>query len=303
MSCGPDLRFGELTESRAEVALAWSDAAWFQEVVATLHGPHCKFARTLPVEFSFDATTTSDGPFVTRTVVTEPCYWTAELPFLYNLEVAWKTARDARCRFSAKIGLRRWASRGQSFYTNGQRTVLRGAIAQALDIEMLEAGRAVDAALLVSPPDVEAWRFADEHGVPLVTDLRGESGGIRSVLAGLSWRPAAVLAIVDEHQLTPKSIQNLPTHLALTLGLEHGGHSYPNVDLWRKKAALPDWASAVAVDLDSNERPAPWLAHCGKPVIAIRRGGAYADLHQARAACDRLQAELAPEFDLAGYFV
>jgi hypothetical protein len=30
---------------------------------------------------------------------------------------------------------------------------------------------------------------------------------------------------------------------------------------------------------------------------------AYADFDEARAACDRLQAELAPEFDLAGYFV
>jgi hypothetical protein len=38
-------------------------------------------------------------------------------------------------------------------------------------------------------------------------------------------------------------------------------------------------------------------------VIAIREGGTYADLQTARLACDHLQAALAPEFDLAGYFV
>jgi hypothetical protein len=61
-------------------------------------------------------------------------------------------------------------------------------------------------------------------------------------------------------------------------------------------------ADVVAVELAAEERPPSWMASLGKPVIAIRRGGAYANLHEARAACDRLQAELAPEFDLAGYF-
>src|SRR5690606_31600450 len=67
MSCSPDLKFGELNESRAEVALAWSDADGVREVAATLHGPHCKFARTLPVEFSFDALAAPDGQVVAQT--------------------------------------------------------------------------------------------------------------------------------------------------------------------------------------------------------------------------------------------
>ena len=60
---------------------------------------------------------------------------------------------------------------------------------------------------------------------------------------------------------------------------------------------------AIVAKLDDGERPPRWMATCGRPVVAIRRGAAYAGFEEARIACDRLQAELAPEFDLAGYFV
>ena len=62
-------------------------------------------------------------------------------------------------------------------------------------------------------------------------------------------------------------------------------------------------ADVIAVELAEGDRPPAWIAKVSKPVIAIRRGRVYADFFEARAACDRLQAELAPDFNLAGYFV
>ena len=59
----------------------------------------------------------------------------------------------------------------------------------------------------------------------------------------------------------------------------------------------------MVLELQPGERPHAALAHCTLPVIAIRRGESYADFTTARAACDRLQAQLSPEFNLAGYFI
>jgi hypothetical protein len=59
---------------------------------------------------------------------------------------------------------------------------------------------------------------------------------------------------------------------------------------------------AYAIELQSGERPPTWAATCDKPVIVIRND-LEAEIRTARMSCDKLQAELAPEFDLAGYFV
>ena len=62
-------------------------------------------------------------------------------------------------------------------------------------------------------------------------------------------------------------------------------------------------APLLAIELGPAERPPVWLAHCGRPVLAIRRGADSAQAGDVRRRCDLLQAELAPEFDFAGYFV
>ena len=72
---------------------------------------------------------------------------------------------------------------------------------------------------------------------------------------------------------------------------------------FRLDEAVADTCQAIIVELQSDQRPPTSLATLNKPMIAIRRGVAFNNLHEARAACDRLQAELAPEFDLAGYVV
>jgi hypothetical protein len=59
---------------------------------------------------------------------------------------------------------------------------------------------------------------------------------------------------------------------------------------------------AFAVELNPGDRPPAWLATCDKPVMAIRKNIA-SEIPTGRTGCDRLQAELAPKFDLAGYFV
>ena len=72
---------------------------------------------------------------------------------------------------------------------------------------------------------------------------------------------------------------------------------------WGDANSLASGVAVIVAMLADGERPPAWMAACGRPIVAIRRGAAYADFEKARADCDRLQAALAPEFDLAGYFV
>ena len=60
---------------------------------------------------------------------------------------------------------------------------------------------------------------------------------------------------------------------------------------------------AFAVELQSGELPSAAFAACARPVLVVRRGADGADVAAARVAADALQAELAPGFDFAGYFV
>jgi hypothetical protein len=296
MSCGPDLRFGELTESRAEVALAWSDAARFQDVAATLRGPLCQFARTLPVEFAFKAAVPSGGQLYGRTVITDPCYWTPALPFLYELKLRWNDAAGKPQEVCRKVGLRRLAPRHASLYWERERIVLRGARANSLRPAMFSDARCAEISLVIRNPSAEQCVLADENGIAIVADLR-ESDIDADILLRLSIHPAVAIILIDDRQVHLCDVPSIPKGSPIAVAV------YPDNDLPISAQVPPAWCNVIAVELESEARPPSWLSNCGKPVVAIRRGQAYADFYEARAACDRLQAELAPEFDLAGYFV
>ena len=125
----------------------------------------------------------------------------------------------------------------------------------------------------------------------LIADLRGirQSLGVR--LRQLAWHPSVLAVLADDAAELADAPPSLVLGCAVTATLPAAGD------------VIPKWAHVIAVELSAGERPPARLAHCGKPVIAVRRGASYADVHEARAACDRLQADLAPQFDLAGYFV
>lgn len=247
----------------------------------TLTGPRCVYARTLPT--TYVAAPRNEDDASAEILIPDPCYWTPELPFLYELTIGSDEPR--------RVGLRRLSPRGGSLYWEGKRVVLRGCRVGGVSNASVAEVRAAEVALIVPPPTASECATADEHGLPLVVDAREDaSGGVELVWLG---RHAAVaMILVDGAQRDDRERMGLSQSL-LVAAVVHAGAAAP----------APSWCDVVAVELTAGERPPAWLANCGKPVIAIRRGGAYADLHEARAACDRLQAELAPEFDLAGYFV
>lgn len=148
-------------------------------------------------------------------------------------------------------------------------------------------------AMLVTRPDDAFCEEAGRIGGALVVDLRGQISNWTTALRRFAWFPAVMLVLVDDDAPSPLDGVGSSLVAANVIDAESG----PD------RLARQPWVSVLAVELEPDQRPPAWVAVCGKPVIAIRRGVSYADFHEARAACDRLQADLAPEFNLAGYFV
>jgi len=272
---------GQCSESTAQVYLhAHAELA---ALPALLTGPRCQFSHTLAADFVF-RTTTNAAPMA---LVTEPCYWTPALPFLYDLQLG----KSEEQKIS--VGLRRWTSQGSSFYLETRRTVLRGAFTDVITDEILTQARAAGTVLLLNHYHFDWCAAADRAGVPLVVDLRQAGAALGPILSRLDWSASVLLALVSEEQLThTTSVGPRQCLLAPCLNA-----SSPPAEL------LDSAAQAYAIELQPGESPPTWLADIDRPLVAIRRGVTSDDLPAARAACDRLQADLAPKLNLAGYFV
>lgn len=260
---------------------------------ASIHGPFCQYSRTLSTRFDFTVNAQGVGA---RCTIVDPCYWTPALPFLYDLEIHWRSTDGRAQTAQMSIGLRRLAARESSFFWEGRRIVLRGTHAASLNPEQIADARRNDLTLVATSVPEEFHDLTDRHGIPLVADLRDTTPDLdMQRLVGLSRRPSVVALLIDRMQLEPCDVQQIPPNCFIAVAV------YPQDELAARRS--PTRIDAVAVMIDPAHRPPRELAACGKPLIAIELGKSPNDLTAARAGCEQLQARLAPEFNLAGYFV
>jgi hypothetical protein len=283
----------DATDSSVRISLDCHDAESAVTLGSDLHGPVCAFARTLP---SIVVAKIASGGRGIEFLVTEPCYWTPQLPFLYDLRWRTQDAHGTIRELDRSLGLRRLTAHGRDLRQNGERIVLRGACCEHLEPSRLAEARAAETAILTQYPNDELYDAAANMGVFLIADATAYSGDLLSLFRELSWQPAVALVLLNRDQIAEDQTRAV-RRMSLLLAQRIRG------DDRTVEADIAAEADVIAVELAEGDRPPAWLARVTKPVIAIRRGRVYAELHEARVACDRLQAELAPEFNLAGYFV
>ena len=255
-----------------------------------LRGPHCTRSRTLPASFTIShCECNGNVASCSTSLITDPCYWTPELPFLYDLEVEVALADGTKAAWQHTVGLRRWDVDGRHLFRERRRVVLRGAVVAKLSSDNLSEATEAEVALMLSSPSESLLQHACQLGVPLVIDLRGATGDLSPRLLNYTWQPAVALILLDA---SVSQTHYKPQGTILGCVVQSGD---VEVDY--------HWVDVFAVQLSKDQLPPAWIADCGKPVIAIRDDAAYANFKEARRGCDRLQAELAPQFDLAGYFV
>lgn len=284
---GVSIRLREPTESSVRVTLAPISDAVDLEGTWELYGPRCEYARTLASTFRGSATERGAVEFL----VTEPCYWSPELPFLYELRRV-DAASDGRVH---TLGLRNLSVHGPNLRLGGKRVVLRGAATLMLSDQETQEAHAAEAAIVLRSVDDATLVAASRRGVFTLVDATAIAGALAHVIARLSWRPAAAVVLLRGDQLEGVSARGMECPLLVA-------QRFDSSNVTDTDAIAADCNVAVAI-VERGKRPPRWMSTCGRPVVAVRRGATYADFVEARAGCDRLQADLAPEFDLAGYFV
>ena len=281
---GVSVQLNEATDSSVRVTLVGAEGvdltgAW------ELYGPKCEYARTLASTFRGRALDDGNVQFL----VTEPCYWSPAMPFLYE---ARRSEGDGQTH---SFGLRQLISHGRNLRLGGERVVLRGAACRSLDEDAAKRAHAAESALFLTSADERELAAASRLGTLVLLPANEFERDLATLLAEQSWQPAAAALVLYREQLHAALVSRLP-RCGILFGQRFDSRA------WDDSNNIVPGTDFIVAMLEEGEIPPEWMSACNRPVVAVRQGAAYADFRQAREACDRLQAELAPAFDLGGYF-
>jgi hypothetical protein len=309
-----------------EAASEASPKAVGYRLVGTITGPRRGRDTTLPTTARLLSLPTEGmgcrpGNPIARAILTEPAYWTPDLPNLYRVECRLEAAsdqtppagspakpHDGSLCIDATVGLRRLGTRGRSFWLDGRRWVPRAVVAASLPD--LPALKAVSLGAAVSGQSETLLAAADEKGIAMLpllasTDLTSDRIGM------LARHPAVMLAIVSTEavsDMAPVVADRIAVLRrikgTLLLGLTADGSQPP-----------PPTVAGVdflAVRLPAGGLPhASWRVGSPCPLVAWRCDPAA--VASGRAGCDALQRDLAMwgmaaggdrlAWDWAGYLV
>jgi hypothetical protein len=286
--------YGEANPARAriyaQVARPADGDRW--RLAGQVTGPRNEFAGTLEATVPLRDL----GPGATllaEAVLPDPCFWSPQSPALYEAELKLIDDRnEVRETVIRQFGVRALGVRGRSFYLEGKRWVLR-AVDRRCDPDAtpsrLDIWHKAWASMLTVSPTNELCREASRQGVLICAWVEGTRRDVENELRRLSRWAAVSMAVIDCCEPLNETISTVAPNLFL-------GH-YVQAE---HPLALP-WAKFVAAEVDDPKQFAQRFAAAAHPVVALHRPEGVAGLKTARAACDRLQANLAPFGDYAGY--
>lgn len=295
---------GRCDDMRAEVYLRATGLPAAAEITGTLSGPQSRFAITLPSDAQFtDMGPAADGTSaVARAILTEPSYWSPDLPSRYRLRAVVSAAGRSLLSSDRLVGLRRLGVRGRSFWLEGRRWVPRGVPCDPAAFAPASLRESLAVAVIDEPTDA-VCEMANDWGVGIVARCRMDP-----LAACRRWtaQPSVMLAVLPRH-LSEAQVAEIvaalePDKGTMLLGFE--------VDATEPPARVPDGVDFLVVAVPARALPhhawreaAPEL-----PLVAMRPAGGRTD--DQRRACDLLQAELAAwrgdaavAWDWAGYLV
>lgn len=278
-----DVFYRELTPARAIVyaRLEGLENAWEYSFTGLVRGPRCIYSATLPSIYHLSHT----GPSIAVTakcLVTDPCYWSPETPNIYDVVVELRRGNEVIASEIRQIGLRPLGISGKIFTWEGKPWVLRAISRGSAMNQDVSAWRDHSAVLRVDDPTCDKeLQDASERGTMIYVTLN-ESDNLSAdevvdTLKRLSRYPA--VAFFDSPWNIGESLQR----------------AAPNVLLVRGDQS----SRVVCADAAQAKRLKEWQM----PVLMHRLLSQPTALSEARAACDKLQADLAPIGQFAGYIV
>ena len=251
----------------------------------TIRGPFSLVSQTLPATFVW----TDCGPgetLLAKVCLPDPCAWSPRTPSSYRVDLQIIRAGQVIHELTADFGIRDLIPHGRSLLSFGvQRVVLRGVSADHTNWDSMADWRATEATMLVTEPDDSLCRMAANEGVIICARLSGADRLIDRFRRIASFPSVAVIWIDDA--TIHESLKQIAPNVLIAAAVDDSRN--------RELADLLVWS----VDNPSADTTRAF----DKPVLALRPLTDPLPLAEARAACDRLQSDLAPQHDLAGYFV
>ncbi|MBI1899660.1 MAG: hypothetical protein HYS13_00930 [Planctomycetia bacterium] len=255
-------------------------------------GPRCDFSKTLPARIPLVARDSAEG-LAAEAIVPDPCFWTPELPFLYDVQIEIVGEGKNAQTIERILGIPGLRPHRLWLFLESRNYVLRGVRREAASEVEIDAWRVERAAMAVTDPPDELCAAASRRGVLIVARV---SGNLREGVRRLARWPAVGIVVIDgATSVAPADAAQLRT---LAPGKLLAARLPRDVAL-----SPPAWARLALVDADA-------LLQCGRradsfplPVIACRDLPGTTTLPQARAACDALQRDVAALGLFAGYVV
>src|SRR4029453_4761154 len=197
-----DVFYGELTVNRALVYARLprpEEEGW--SLAGQVRGPRCLHAQTLPVSERY-VDQGSGLTLVSRALVPDPCFWSPDLPAIYDVTVNLARGDEIIAPMRRELGLRMLGVRGRNLALAGKRWVLRGVCTSSTTARLPRDWHDALAALsLNSSPTLRVGHEAEEpllaeaaQGGPLTTveiDETGEAAAQR--LRELALCPAVAI--------------------------------------------------------------------------------------------------------------
>jgi len=253
-------------------------------LTGTIRGPFSSHARTLPSTFQFSDLGVGET-LLARAYITDPCAWSRQVPANYRVELQVHCGDKVVHELSAEFGIRDTHATGTSLKMSGKRTVLRGVGLQRAEFSAIEDWREHSAVILADEPTDSLCRNASEQGVLVFARLSG-TDRLEERLHRISACPSVAVVWIDDAPID-EPLTDVGSNVLLAANIrEKVNWEHADVIVWEVGDTIDD--AALSID---------------KPLIAIRPLSEKMLLPVARAACDRLQRDLAPKYDLAGYFV
>lgn len=283
--------FGDASQAEARVyaCLPSSGLPPGCELSGCVVGPTCEYAHTLPARVPFAARQGGQW-LLAEAIVPDPCFWSDELPFLYQVKVELLQDGVVLDHAQSCLGIRPVGPRGKRLVQAGKNWVVRGVHRDAVDEVSLERWRDTSTAMIVAGPDDQLCEQASRLGAWLIAVLRGEETELIAELRRLGKWPAVVMAILD-------------TDFAMGAELRQEARNLLLAQRYGLQKNLAPWAQAVLMNANAAAALGTIMPGCSLPVIVERRLKQRRELAEARRECDRLQRDLAGTGEFAGYLV
>ncbi len=285
-----DVFHGQLSAHAAQVYARVDGLPGGQEwtITGRIRGPECRHAKTLPTNHSFVDLGMGET-LLARATLPDPCSWSPDLPALYRVTLELRHGDDVVQTAERELGLRVFGTRGNSFYLDGKRWVLRAVHPECVEATPLTDWREAVAAMLVDHPSDELCREASREGVLLVARVKGDDIGVLHRLS--HWASVGIVVSSGPSYILTEARRQFPNLLMAGIAeSDEGGDR-------------PDAYSAMFIAETALNSQGSRFVPPSQPTIPVRRLDGLRPLADARFSCDLLQRDLAYLGDFAGYVV